>query len=351
MAIREFSHSRIEFSVKESKRVFSLSQSDRETFGIEDNWIFPMPKVSVVMPCFNHALYVGESIEAILAQSVKDLELIVVDDCSRDESKMVIEKYVSSDRRVRAIYHETNLGASRSRNDGIRDAHGEYLAFCDADDVWVATKLARQLELLEKHPIHDVAYCDSEIIDEHGNGTGERFSAQFPVPGNGSGKLFNELCTRNFVNMQTAILRRECIEDSGYFDESIKWVEDWWFWVKVSYGHSFIYTDEVLAKYRVHQKSTALVQRQGYMANRTKVFHRILRNYPGIPAKLKSEVYYHIGMALASLGKGCYARQCFARSMEYQRSNMRALYRLLRSFSGGRNAVGSITRLASMGKR
>jgi len=290
-----------------------------------------MPQISVIMPCFNHAAFVGESIEGILAQTVSDLELIVIDDHSADTSKEVIAKYVKADPRVRAIYHETNLGASRSRNDGIRAAQSQFLAFCDADDVWMPTKLARQLELFEKYPMHQVAYSDAKIIDEHGKETGEQFNDKFPVPGTGSGRLFEALCTRNFVNMQTAIVRRECITDSGYFDERIKWVEDWWFWVKISYQHSFVYTDETLAKYRVHQKSTGRVQRAGYKANRIKVFHRTLRNYPGISSKLKAQIYYHIGVALNGLAKKRYARRCFIRSLRLQRSNVRALYRLFLS--------------------
>jgi glycosyltransferase involved in cell wall biosynthesis len=293
-----------------------------------------MPRVSVIMPCFNHALFVGESVEAVLAQSVADLELIIVDDCSRDDSRTVIEKYAGSDRRVRAIYHDTNLGASRSRNDGIRAAQGEYLAFCDADDVWMPIKLARQLEVLRKNPIHDVAYCDAEIVNERGIATGKRFSNQFPIPGDGSGRLFHKFCTRNFVNMQTVVLRRECIMDGGYFDEKIKWVEDWWFWVRVSHRHSFVYTDEALAKYRVHSRSTGVVQQQGYKANRVKVFHRILRNYPEIPAELKSEIYYHMGVSLVGLGKRKCARRSFTRSMEFQRSNLRSLGGWLLSFTG-----------------
>jgi glycosyltransferase involved in cell wall biosynthesis len=277
---------------------------------------------------------VGEAIEAVLAQSIGDLELIVVDDCSRDNSSEVIEKYVRYDSRVRAIYHETNQGISPTRDDAIRVAQGEYLAFCDADDVWMPTKLARQLELLQKHPKHDVAYCDAAIINECGIETGSCFSHQFPVPGNGSGRLFEQLCTRNFVNIQTAILRRECIADVGYFNdgEGIKLVDDWWFWLRVSYRHSFIYTDEVLAKYRVHQRSTGVVQRAAYKVNRIKLFHRILRKYPGIPSKTKSEIYYHIGMALTGLGRRTYARRCFMQSMQIRRANLRAVRGVLLSF-------------------
>jgi hypothetical protein len=188
-------------------------------------------------------------------------------------------------------------------------------------------KLERQLEMLAEHPVHDVAYCDAKIINERGKETGERFTDEFPVPGDGSGRLFEEFCTRNFVNMQTAFLRRDCIADSGYFDERIKWVEDWWFWIKISYRHSFAYTNEALAKYRVHPKSTGRVRKKANIAHRTRVYHRILQSYPQIPRQLKSNIYYHIGMALSELGKINCARQCFMQSMKLWPGNLRALYR------------------------
>jgi len=284
------------------------------------------------MPCFNHGPYVGESIEAVLAQTASDLELIVVDDCSRDHSRTVIARYVGSDPRVQVIRHRSNLGASRSRNDGMKLARGEFVAFCDADDVWLPTKLERQIEALRNHPECDVAYCDAKIIDETGIETGELFSNRFPVPGNGSGKLFTELCTRNFINMQTAILRRDCISETGCFDENIQFVEDWCFWLDVSRGRVFHYSNEVLASYREHRKSTALVQRRGYKRNRLKAFHRTLRLYPWIPPQLKSDIYYHMGGAFAGLGRLSFARRCYIRSLALQRWNHRALGRLLLSY-------------------
>src|SRR5260221_11342807 len=99
-------------------------------------------------------------------------------------------------------------------------------------------RLARQVEVLQKDSAHDVAYCDAEIINERGIKTGKRFSDQFPVPGNGSGRLFHRLCAHNFVNMQTAILRRECIADVGYLDQGIKWAGDGWVWGRVEHRDS-----------------------------------------------------------------------------------------------------------------
>src|ERR1017187_4327252 len=100
-----------------------------------------MPKVSVIMPCFNHARFVVESVSGILAQTHPDLELIIVEDCSSDNSWDVIRSLTAKDSRIKVIRHERNQGVSKSRNDGLCMATGQFIAFCDADDVWEYDKL------------------------------------------------------------------------------------------------------------------------------------------------------------------------------------------------------------------
>src|SRR4051812_26915687 len=149
-----------------------------------------MPVASVVMPCFNAAPFVEDSVRAVLAQTLSDLEIIIVEDCSRDHSVEILHRLAREDARIRVIVHPRNRGASRSRNDGIRVARGKYIGFCDADDLWKPEKLAAQVELLERNPGYHVTYCDSEIIDATGRRTGELFSALFPPPRAPSGDLF-----------------------------------------------------------------------------------------------------------------------------------------------------------------
>src|SRR5258705_11958970 len=105
-----------------------------------------MPLVSVIMPCFNPARYVEESIRSILNQTERDLELIVVDDGSTDGSQRAIELARISDARVNPIYFDRNRGASEARNSALKLASGKFIAFCDADDIWLPIKLATQLE-------------------------------------------------------------------------------------------------------------------------------------------------------------------------------------------------------------
>ncbi len=261
------------------------------------------PNVSVIMPCYNHGKFVAESMASILGQTHKDLELIVVDDCSKDDSWEVITRVAAGDPRVKPIRHERNMGASRSRNDGLRAATGEFIGFCDADDIWEPAKLEFQVSLLRRSSDFDVAFCDAILVDENGRPKNQRFSELFAPPNEPSGRLFEHLIWRNFVNIQTVLMRRECLDDAGYFDEGIKWVEDWWFWIRVARHHRFIYTRDPLARYRVHSNSTALVQRRGYHVNRCKVLHRILMEYSDLPPAREAFAIYQLGVELCILGK------------------------------------------------
>ena len=267
------------------------------------------------MPCFNHAEFVVESAEGILGQTLANLELIIVDDCSSDDSWEVIQGLARKDSRIKAIRHARNQGASKSRNDGMRAASGEFIGFCDADDIWEKDKLRLQLKLLQNNPTYDLTYCDSIIIDETGLPTGKRFSQLFPPPKSAFGSLFHELLKRNFINMQSVLMRRECVQQVGYFDENIKWVEDWWYWLRISRQHHFLYYRDTLARYRVHARSTNRMQKRGYGINRLKVFNKVLREYPELSRRFQAEIIFKMGVDLCELGKFSTGRRMLWRSI------------------------------------
>ena len=268
------------------------------------------------MPCYNAAEFVRKSAEAILTQSTADLELIIVDDCSSDGSVTILQELAMQDSRIKLILHARNLGASRSRNDGLRCAGGQFVGFCDADDIWEPDKLELQIACLNTNVDYDVAYCDSIIIDHAGRPTGELFSDQFPPPRNPTGDLFEHLCLRNFVNMQTVLLRRETVGGEIYFDEHIKWVEDWWQWIRLSGKFKFFYIRRPLAQYRVHQRSTGFTQKPGILRNRWKVSRRTLGAFPDMPMRFKSVLWYQMGMELSQLHYHRLARRFLWRALE-----------------------------------
>jgi glycosyltransferase involved in cell wall biosynthesis len=116
-----------------------------------------MPRVTVVMAVYNAAQFLREAIASVLSQTYTDFELIVVDDASTDDSSAILRSY--NDPRIRIIRHQTNLGASLSRNDALAAARGELIAIMDADDVCAPTRIERQVEFLQAHPAVGLVGC------------------------------------------------------------------------------------------------------------------------------------------------------------------------------------------------
>jgi teichuronic acid biosynthesis glycosyltransferase TuaG len=121
------------------------------------------PSVSVVIPAYNAEKYISDAIESVLCQSYKDFELLVVNDCSTDDTKLVVEGLALLDKRVYLINLSTNNGAPAApRNVGIRLARGRWIAFLDADDIWHPCKLQRQVDLLIKS---GARFCSTQMVD------------------------------------------------------------------------------------------------------------------------------------------------------------------------------------------
>ena len=116
--------------------------------------------VSVIMPSYNTAKYIAASIDSVLAQTYKNLELIIVDDCSTDDTEAVIAGF--SDERIRFYKNEKNSGAAISRNRALREAKGKWIAFLDSDDLWTPDKLEKQIGFMEKNGYH-MSYADYRI--------------------------------------------------------------------------------------------------------------------------------------------------------------------------------------------
>ncbi len=124
--------------------------------------------VSIITPSHNASEFISQSIESVINQSYKDWEMIIVDDCSDDNSVEVIRGYYDRDNRIKLIQLETNSGAGVARNRAIAEASGDMIAFLDADDIWMPQKLEKQLEFMKKHNLA-FTYSSYEVIDEENN--------------------------------------------------------------------------------------------------------------------------------------------------------------------------------------
>jgi cellulose synthase/poly-beta-1,6-N-acetylglucosamine synthase-like glycosyltransferase len=285
------------------------------------------PKVSVVMPCCNHGSYLSEAIESVLSQSYREVELIVVDDFSRDDSAEILREWQSRDPRVIAIYSQENQGPSESRNKAIDIASGHFVGFCDADDIWNADKLEMQIAALSAEPNVGVVYSNAAIIDSAGKPTGEDFASTFGIRARKqSGYLFGELCRASFICASSVVVRRNCLEAAGRFDKQLRYLQDWTCWLRISRKHTFMYIPELLLGYRVHDRSTSLDSR-GYETDRIIAANLILNEFPDLPAKVRSDMFGMRGLSEMALGQRQDAHLSFAESVRARPANVKSIVR------------------------
>ncbi len=209
-----------------------------------------MPEVSVIIPTYNYACFLGTAIQSVLTQTWQDLELIIVDDGSTDNTREVVESF-QSDHRVRYVF-QSNRGDSAARNTGISHSTGRYLGFLDADDYWMPEKLELQLALLRSNPqaaaVHSSAYVDT--IDQQ-----QRLISRFLLqrPPLREKTLYEELLYNVVIvgSHSSIVLSRDVLDKVGGFDESLMCC-DWDLWRRISNEHEILYIDSPLTGLRRH---------------------------------------------------------------------------------------------------
>lgn len=204
------------------------------------------PLVSIVIPVHNAEKYIGKTIESVKAQTYANWEIILVDDCSTDDSVKVIEPYLE-DKRINLIKNEVNLKAAKSRNKGIEEANGQLLAFLDADDIWDKDKLKEELNFLRKKNCA-FAYTSYEFGDEQAVGTG-KYVRILPVLD------YKKALSRTIIFTSTVMfdLDRISKEEIKMPDVPSEDTATWWKILKK--GYKAYGLDEVLTTYRRPEKS------------------------------------------------------------------------------------------------
>src|ERR1700731_1816417 len=133
--------------------------------------------------------------------------------------------------------------------------------------------------------------------------------------------------SRNFINVQSALMRKRCLNSVADFDEALGALEDWWYWVQLSRNHRFFYIRQPLARYRVHNRSMHAERKRRFPVSRIKIFKRMLRKYQDIPDRTKADINYCLGIDLLSLGKNRFARPFLLKSAKLSITNARGLAR------------------------
>lgn len=203
-----------------------------------------MPKVSVIIPAYNAVAYLPQTINSVLRQTFTDYEVLIVDDGSSDNTADWAAQI--RDSRVKLI-SQPNQGAGAARNTGVKNAQGDCVAFLDADDLWEPTKLAKQVERLDQQPEVGLVHTWITIANPDGSLSDRTMQTD------GEGHIWNQVVVYNPLKCgSTAMVRRRCFEELGYFDQSLKYSEDWDMWIRIARNYAFSVIAEPLTYYRIH---------------------------------------------------------------------------------------------------
>ena len=199
------------------------------------------PMVSVIIPTYNRAGMITQAIESVLNQTYKNLDVIVVDDNSNDNTENIVK--IIQDERLRYYKNSSNLGPSGARNRGILEARGEFISFLDSDDVWVQDKLQKQMSYFEKHQDVGMVYCAFGYRD--GNLVVKVPSDQYRTE-ELSGDIFRGLLQENKVGTPTMVIKRQCLDVVGTFNSRLKAWEDYELVLRIAKKYKIGYVNEIL---------------------------------------------------------------------------------------------------------
>jgi len=205
-------------------------------------------KISVIVPTYNRADIISETIGSVLNQTYQNFEIIVVDDGSIDNTREIIVNI--NDPRIKYIYQE-NAGPSAARNNGIKNAQGEYVAFLDSDDIWLPEKLEKQVNIINDNPDIGMVSCWAEGVSHDLKQVLYRKASKINCQKDFiRGMLFDPDNTIN--GTPTFVIKKEYFDKVGYFPENMKLLEDWDMWFRAALESEYCCINEVLAKFRTH---------------------------------------------------------------------------------------------------
>lgn len=225
------------------------------------------PLVSIITPCYNCGRFIAETIESVQAQTYPNWEMFILDDGSTDDSIAIAQRYAQQDGRIHVSENPENLGAAKTRNRAIEMSRGEYLAFLDADDLWLPTKLERQLRFMQANDC-DFSCTEFEHIDEQGRSLGRQC------------KVLDRLSYRKMLFFNWAgcltVMYRQDLEHKIYSDHTRQFNDYSLFLKVIQHCHKAMGLHECLAAYRIRGASISSHKLTKYASLR-----RVLHDFQG----------------------------------------------------------------------
>lgn len=212
-----------------------------------------MPKVSVIIPSYNHEKFVAEAIQSVLNQTYPDFEIVITDDGSADNTVNIIKQF--TDPRIRLFCFPKNRGAAVAANNCLRESRGELIAMLSSDDVFAVDKLAKQVNFLQEHAEVGAVFSYAQIIDEYGDDFAQEnhFYKQIFIQNNRNRfEWLNHFFFKgNCLCHPSALIRKKCYEDVGKYDERFAQLPDFDFWIRLCMKYEIYIMPEELIKFRI----------------------------------------------------------------------------------------------------
>lgn len=219
--------------------------------------------VSVIIPTYNRASTIKDSIQSVLNQTVQPLEIIIIDDHSLDNTEEIVKSFNSS--KVIYILNRRTKGANGARNTGINLAKGKYIAFQDSDDIWHHNKLEMQLSFMEKYQSYDMCFCSLEKKNVVEN--------IFPKTEVSEHNIKNEILKKNFISTQTIFIKTE-VAKNILFDENLKKLQDWDFCIRVLKKYKIKHINQVMVDVFLQEDSIT------YIESPVDAYRQIFKKHP-----------------------------------------------------------------------
>jgi glycosyltransferase involved in cell wall biosynthesis len=293
-----------------------------------------MARVTAIVPVYNGAATIAEAIDSALAQSYRDLEVIVVNDGSTDATAEVLRRYEG---RIRVIDRK-NGGIAAARNTGVAASQSEYLAFLDCDDIWAPTMVERTVAALDDNRDCVLAYTNCAVIDSDGHD----LRSALVGAGVDHAPTLDEMLSRLWPIMPSAVIMRRSIFDAcGGFSEEFRsyGFEDVIFWLRVREEGAFHYLPECLVKWRFSLFPSPLKTRWR-KPEACITFDRILRERYGISsdrllaarARANRSILGYIGLRALRDGNRASAREAFRRALQMKPTRVKSILRYLKTY-------------------
>ncbi|MGC2048959.1 MAG: glycosyltransferase [Gallionella sp.] len=283
--------------------------------------------ISVIMPCYNCAKHLVASVSSVQAQTMKDWELVIVDDGSADLSWQTLQCLAAQDKRIR-IFQQLNAGAAAARNRALREARGAYTAFLDSDDTWHPEFLEAMVSALDADPNAGIAYCGWQNI-----GLGKGREEPFIPPEYEDSNKTESLLGGCRWPIHGALVRSQIIRKAGCFDETLSSCMDYDLWLRLGTIHRLVRVPIVLAYYHHHGGEQITRNRARIAINHWRAQQKYLSTHPALSTSIGKSRILELTMGeLLKRGYDCYWQRDLPAARKIFRAVMKQGYGTLRDW-------------------